>query len=266
MLFVDRLVVVRGGGDLGTGVVVRLRRAGFPVAVLELAEPLAIRRTVAVSSAVDVGRIEVEGTVAQAVGTVGEAVALASSGVVPVLISETLPGGLSRYAVVDARLAKRPLDTRPDQAELVVGLGPGFTAGANCHAVVETKRGHDLGRVLWQGSAAPDTGVPGTVGGETSRRVLRAPIDGVVAWARDIGDRVESGDLLGTVGEEQVRTEITGVVRGLIAPGRVVDAGRKIADVDPRADRAACFTISDKSLAVGGGVVEAVLTAIDRDS
>lgn len=264
MLFADRLVVVRGGGDLGTGAVFRLRRAGFPVVVLELPAPLAIRRAVAVSSAVDDGRVEVEGMVAERAAESAEATERAASGVVPVLVSEELPAVLRPYAVVDARLAKRPLDTRRDQAPVVVALGPGFTAGTDCHAIVETKRGHDLGRVLWEGSAAPDTGVPGTVGGEASRRVIRAPVAGTVAWTSTIGDRVEPGILLGSVGEVPVATEIGGVVRGLIAPGRRVAAGVKIADVDPRAERAACFSISDKALAVGGGVVEAVLTALNR--
>lgn len=265
MLFPDRLVVVRGGGDLGTGAVFRLSRAGFPVVVLELAEPLAIRRAVAVSTAIDEGETTVEGVVARRVESAADAMELARSGIVPVVASDVLPTEGTIFAVVDARLAKKPLDTRADQAPVVVGLGPGFVVGEHCHAIVETQRGHDLGRVLWAGSAAPDTGTPGTVGNESSRRVIRAPISGPVAWDRAIGDGVEAGEILGSVSGEPVSTDIAGVVRGLIAPGRVVAAGTKIADVDPRADRSACFTISDKSLAVGGGVLEAVMTAMSRD-
>jgi xanthine dehydrogenase accessory factor len=262
MLFADRLVVVRGGGDLGTGAVYRLHTAGFPVVVLELAEPLAIRREVAVSTAVDTGAAEVDGMAARLVSSVAEATAVATTGVIAVLVAPELPPGLVPYAIVDARLAKQPLDTRRGQASVVVGLGPGFIAARDCDAVVETRRGHDLGRVLWSGRAAADTGVPGTVGGESARRVVRAPLTGSVDWEVAIGDRVEAGAALGRVNGATVSTEIPGVVRGLIAPGRTVAAGIKIADIDPRADAAACFSISDKALAVGGGVVEAVLTLL----
>jgi xanthine dehydrogenase accessory factor len=262
MLFADRLVVVRGGGDMGTGAVFRLHKAGFPVVVLELAEPLSIRREVAVSTAVDTGAMAVDGMVARLVASAGEAVAVAATGVIAVLVAPELPPDLAPYAIVDARLAKQPLDTRRGRAPVVVGLGPGLTAGLECDAVVETQRGHDLGRVLWSGRAAPNTGVPGTVGGESARRVVRAPEAGSVGWEVAIGDRVEAGATLGLLNAVAVHSEISGVVRGLIAPGRTVAAGTKIADIDPRADRLACFSISDKALAVGGGVVEAVLTSI----
>ena len=262
MLFADRLVVVRGGGDLGTGAVFRLHRAGFPIVVLELPEPLAIRRTVAVSTAVDTGAIEVEGMLARRAGSIDQATDLAATGTVAVLVSPEIPARLGPYAVVDARLAKQALDTTRDQAPVVVGLGPGLTAGSDCHAVVETQRGHDLGRVLWSGSALPNTGVPGMVGGESARRVIRAARPGPVEWDVSIGVRVEADAVLGRVNGTPIHTEIAGVVRGLIADGRVVAAGTKIADVDPRADRSACFSISDKALAIGGGVVEAVLTPL----
>ena len=262
MQFADRLVVVRGGGDLGTGAVFRLHKAGFPIVVLELPEPLAIRRTVAVSTAVDVGTIEVDGMFARRAESVEQATEIAAGGSVAVLVSPTIPAELEPYAVVDARLAKQPLDTARSQAPVVIGLGPGFTAGSECHAVVETQRGHDLGRVLWSGGAAPDTGVPGIVGGESARRVIRAPEAGSVEWEVEIGHPVEAGAVLGRVNDRPIQSEIGGVVRGLIAGGRTVATGTKIADVDPRADRSACFSISDKALAVGGGVLEAVLTPL----
>jgi xanthine dehydrogenase accessory factor len=264
MLFSDHLVVIRGGGDLGTGVAYRLNRAGFPVLVLELSEPLAIRRPVAAASAVAEGRVEIEGLEAQRVESVPAARELAGTGTIAVLVSPELPSEIGQFGVVDARLAKRNIDTHIDQAPCVVALGPGFTAGVDCHAVVETMRGHHLGRVIWEGSAAPDTGAPGMVGGESTQRVVRAPSDGTVGWSVAIGELVTAGQSLGLVGQTGIAAPIDGVVRGLIAPGLSVPAGTKVADIDPRANTAACFEISDKALAVGGGVAEAVLTGLSR--
>jgi xanthine dehydrogenase accessory factor len=161
-------------------------------------------------------------------------------------------------------MAKRNLGTDMSQAPLVIALGPGFDAGVNCHAVIETQRGHDLGRVIWSGSAHADTGIPGAVNGRDVNRVLRAPAAGRVEWLREIGDLVTTGELLGTVAGNVVPSPFDGVVRGLIASGSEVTAGLKIGDVDPRAERRACFTISDKALAVGGGVLEAILTWMNR--
>jgi xanthine dehydrogenase accessory factor len=157
-------------------------------------------------------------------------------------------------------MAKRNIDAGIDQASFVVALGPGFTAGVDCHAVVETMRGHRLGRVIWQGSALPDTGTPGLVAGKGAERVLRASVAGVVSWRKEIGDRVQEDEWLGDVGGRPIYAPFDGVVRGLIAPGTAVRAGLKIGDIDARNDVDACFTISDKALAVGGGVLEAVLT------
>ncbi len=265
MLFGGHLIVIRGGGDLGTGAAFRLSRAGFPVVALELAAPLAIRRAVAVSSAVAAGRVVVEGMAAERVESAKSAVEIARTGSVAVLVSPRVPDEIDGlFGVIDARLAKRNLDTRIDQAAVVVGLGPGFTAGVDCHAVVETMRGHHLGRVLWEGSAAADTGSPGVVGGASARRVIRAPRDGRVTWSVEIGDIVAEAQPIGRVGETPVEATIAGVVRGLIAEGHTVAADMKVGDIDPRADPSACFQISDKALAVGGGVVEAVLTRINR--
>ncbi len=263
MLFGDHLVVVRGGGDLGTGTAYRLHKAGFPVIVLDLARPLAIRRAVAFSTAITDGEVDVDGVVARLAADPAQAVGLAGDGVVAVMAAAQLPS-LPAKVIVDARLAKRNIDTTIDQAPLVVALGPGFVAGADCDAVVETMRGHHLGRVLWQGSAAPDTGVPGVVGGKGAQRVVRAPADGIVRWDASIGDEVGAGEAIGTVGDTPVYSPLAGVARGLIAPGHPATTGLKIGDVDPRGDRSASFEISDKALAVGGGVVEAVLSRVNR--
>lgn len=264
-LFEQHLVVVRGGGDLATGVVARLHRAGFPVVVLELAAPLAIRRTVSVARAVSEGSATIEDLDAQLVGDLSEAVSLASGGAVPVVVSDSLPAFPRPISVlVDARVAKKPLDTSINQAPLVVALGPGFTAGVDCHAVVETMRGHNLGRVIWSGSATADTGVPGSVGGRSAERVIRAPEPGTVVWEVAIGEAVRASQTIGHVGSAPLRAQIDGVVRGLIDPARPATPGLKVADIDPRGNPAACFQISDKAMSVGGGVLEAILSWLNR--
>lgn len=255
----DDIVVVRGGGDLGSGTAWRLHRSGFPVIVLDIERPLAVRRTVAYSTAVTDGSITIEDAEGILVDHAGRAIDVAMSGkAIAVLVSPTLPS-FAASVVIDARLAKEPLDTTIDQAPLVVGLGPGFTAGVHCAAVVETNRGHRLGRVLWEGEAEPDTGRPGSVGGVDAERVIRAGHDGIVTWDRSIADIVTAGDRLGAIDDEHVAAPIGGVVRGLIAEGPVKE-GLKVGDIDPRGDPAVCFEISDKSRAVAGGALEAVMT------
>ncbi len=264
MIFSRHPVVIRGGGDLATGVAWRLSRAGFPVVVCELAEPLTVRRTVALSSAVLDGSVTIEGLVGRRVDDPGELIATALAGVIPVIVSPGLPS-IGSSVVVDARLAKVNIDTTIDDAETVIGLGPGFTAGFDCHAAIETKRGHHLGRVIWDGSPAANTGTPGIIGGRGSERVLRAPVDGRAEWVCSIGDIVKEGDRLGSIGGVAVSAPFDGAVRGLITSAAKVEAGVKIGDVDPRPDTSACHEISDKALAVGGGVVEAVLSRLGPD-
>lgn len=255
----DILTVVRGGGDLGSGVIWRLRRVGFPVVVLELPRPLTVRRTVAFSSAVTDGRIEIGGIAGVRVASTDDALATARSGAVAVLVDESVPRfPIPISVLVDARLAKRNIDTTIDQAPLVVALGPGFVAGRDCDAVIETMRGHRLGRVIWDGPAAPDTGVPGEIGGESARRVLRADGPGQLSWIADFGDEVDPGQELGQIDGRPVTAQIGGTVRGLIGPGPVT-AGLKIGDIDPRPDPGAIHEISDKALSIGGAAVEAVL-------
>ncbi|MBC7223093.1 MAG: EF2563 family selenium-dependent molybdenum hydroxylase system protein [Anaerolineae bacterium] len=253
-------VVVKGGGDLGTGVACRLYRAGFAVVVLERAHPLAIRRRVAFAQAVYEGAITVEGVTARLVSGPEEALALLPRREVPVLVDEegtSLPR-LRPSVLVDATLCKRDPATRIGDAPFVVALGPGFRVGVHAHAVVETQRGHYLGRVYWEGQALPDTGEPGEIAGQARLRVLRAPVAGRFQAHRQIGDRVRAGEVVAEVAGHPIRAPFDGVLRGILADGLTVPRGMKVGDVDPRGVVAHCFTISDKALAVGGGVLEAV--------
>lgn len=255
-------VAVRGGGDLASGVIARLHRAGFPAIVLELPAPLLVRRAVSFGDAVYEGVRTVEGLVARRVTIEGVEAALAA-GEIPVLVD---PAGAALAAlrplvVVDARMEKRNPGTRMSDAPLVIALGPGYTAGVDCHAVIETNRGHYLGRAIWQGSAEADTGEPGSIGLKTQTRVLRAPADGHVRAHAQIGDVLAEGGLIAEVGGAEIRAPFAGALRGLIHERVPVQAGMKIGDLDPRAAPEHCFTISDKSLAIGGGVLEAVLSA-----
>ena len=254
------LIVIRGGGDLATGVALRLYRSGMDVVICETAVPTSIRRTVCFSEAVRLGEMMVEGVTARR-AVPEEIPALLERGEIPVLAD---PAGdcirrLAPDAVVDAVLAKRNLGTSMDIAPIVVAAGPGFTAGVDCHAAVETMRGHYLGRVIYEGSPLPNTNIPGLIGGYAGERVLRAPADGVFAGAKRIGDRVEAGDVAGYVAGKPMVCTIGGTLRGLLADGVPVTKGMKSGDVDPRCEEAHCRCASDKALAVGGGVLEAIL-------
>ena len=227
----------------------------------DIAEPTCIRRTVAFSEAIRTGETRVEEVCARRATTAGEALAITGTGEVAVLVD---PGAdmvpqLRPDAVVDAILVKRNLGTSIDMAPVVIGVGPGFTAGVDCHAAIETKRGHYLGRVLYKGSPIPNTGVPGVIGGVGADRVLRAPADGSFVCVRQIGDEVRAGETVGLVAGEPMFATIDGVLRGLIAPGVHVHKGMKAGDIDPRGDASFCYTVSDKATAVGGGVLEALL-------
>ena len=259
--FAGLLVVMRGAGDLATGTAWRLRRSGAAVVMCELDQPLTVRRSVAFSTAIAEGAVVVEGIRAIR-AHVSEATSLARSDVVPVLVSSALPP-LPADVVIDARMAKRVGDTAITDAPLVIALGPAFVAGRDCHAVVETMRGPRLGRVYWAGSAAPNTGTPGVIGGRGAERVLRAPLAGAVRWQANIGDVVTVGSVLGTVSGEPVRAPFGGLIRGLVADGLPVSQGMKIGDLDPRAGTD-WRQISDKALAVGGGVLEAILTWLNN--
>lgn len=249
-------VFVRGAGDIATGVIVRLIKCGFAVAALEVPAPSAIRRTVSLCEAVYDGVCTVEGVRAQLTSKLLETF----TGTVPLLIDPQceILRSVEPAALVDAIVAKRNLGTNLHMASATVALGPGFLAGTDVRAVVETKRGHHLGRVIWDGPAMPNTGVPGMVGAYDVERVIRAPVDGNVHILLDIGSKVEKGEALAMIGATPVLSQLSGVVRGMIREGFCVFAGMKMADVDPRED-ADFRTISDKARAVGGGVLEALM-------
>lgn len=255
------LTLIRGAGDLASGVALRLWRSGIDVVMTDLARPTTIRHTVAFSPAVTRGETTVEGVRAVRAENAEQAKALLTARVIPVLADPTCAcrAALQPDALVDAILAKKNLGTRLSDAPVVVGVGPGFTAGVDCHAVVETMRGHTLGRVYYQGSALPNTNIPGLIGGFAGERVLRAPAHGVFTAVRAIGDRVEQGDIVGYVNGVPMQCTIGGVLRGLLESGVSVHVGMKSGDVDPRGKAEYCTTASDKALAVGGGVLEAIL-------
>lgn len=253
-------VVIRGAGDLASGVALRLWRAGMDVVLLDVEKPTAIRRTVAFSEAIVHGKQTVEDVTAR-LATAETAEETLAAGMIPVLVDpegRSIPT-LRPDALVDAILAKRNLGTKITDAPVVIGVGPGFTAGVDCHAAVETMRGHYLGRVITDGSPIPNTNIPGLIGGFAGERVLRAPADGIFHQIQDIGAVVKAGDVVGEVAGEPMRCHIDGVLRGILADGTPVHKGMKSGDVDPRGETAYCNTVSDKALAVGGGVLQAVL-------
>lgn len=262
-------VLVRGAGDLATGVIVRLHRCGFRVAVTECANPSAIRRRAALCEAVWQGQATVEGVTCRRVDDPDEAARVAQAGEVPLLVDEHADcvSALRPAVVVDAILAKRNLGTQRGMAPITVGLGPGFAAGEDVDAVVETMRGHHLGRVILQGAAIPNTGVPGVIAGYAAERVIHAPEAGEMTFVSDengqiidIGALVKKEQEIARVGGAPVLATIDGVLRGLIREGYPVTKGLKIADIDPRPEQVAyCDTVSDKARAIGGGVVEALL-------
>ena len=254
-------VIVRGGGEMASGAARLLFLSGFRVVVLEREAPLAVRRLVSYAQAVFAGEVEVDGVPGRRVAAGELETALSTGAYVPVLVDPEAAcrGALAAGVLVDGRMAKRNLGTRRDDAPLVIGLGPGFAAGVDVHAVVETQRGPDLGRVYWSGRAEPDTGEPAVVAGESDRRVVRAPREGAFAGRCRIGEVVGAGAVLGEVGGEPVRAAIAGLVRGLLADGVLVARGEKVGDLEPRGAAVDPARVSDKARAVAAGVLEAVL-------
>lgn len=260
------LIIVRGGGDLATGTIHKLYKCGFPVLILEVERPSAIRRNVAFSEAVYEGQQTVEMLTCYRADSIAHAAALLQKGKLAVLVD---PKGasiseLAPMAVVDAILAKKNLGTGKDMAPITVALGPGFEAGVHVDAVIETQRGHHLGRVLRSGCAAPNTGIPGMIGGFGKERVLYAPAAGILKNVCKITDTVKKGDVIAEVetqeGNVPILATMDGLLRGLIRDGYPVSKGFKIADIDPRVEEYQnCFTISDKARCIAGGVVEAIL-------
>ncbi|MEE8886668.1 MAG: selenium-dependent molybdenum cofactor biosynthesis protein YqeB [Eubacteriales bacterium] len=268
------LIIVRGGGDLATGTIHRLHRAGFRVLILETEHPAAIRRQVAFSEAVYDGTAVVEGVKAVRIDRLSEMDDVTAAGDIPLIID---PDGNSIWemkpdVVVDAILAKKNLGTTRDMAPLVIGLGPGFTAGDDVDLVIETMRGHNLGRIIREGAALPNTGIPGNVGGYTAERVMHASAAGIFHNVHSIGDVVEKGDEIAWIetadnGHVPVPASLSGIIRGLLREGYPVTKGFKLADIDPRkSELANCFTISDKARCIAGSVLEAVCAYFNRQN
>jgi len=256
------VILIRGAGEIASGVAHRLHRSHFKVCLTEIPHPMAVRRTVAFSEAVYEGKKEVEGVRAQLVSRLEEIESVWQKGNIPILVD---PDGkktrtfLKPDVVVDAIIAKQNLGTQVHDAPLVIGLGPGFMAGKDVHIVIETNRGHHLGKMILNGTAEPDTGIPGEIGGYTMERVLRTMKKGIFHPQKSIGDRVDRGSVVAVVDDFPVIAKISGVLRGLLREGVEVKKGMKVGDVDPRSKKESCFTISDKARAIGGGVLEAVL-------
>lgn len=260
-------IIVRGAGEMATGTAYRLHRSGFKKLLMtDIAAPLAVRRKVSFCEAIWEATCEVEGVRAVKIARAEEAFPLWDQGIVPVIVDPENHSSriIKPHVVVDAILAKENLGTAITDADLVVALGPGFHAGRDAHYVVETNRGHNLGRLIFDGPAAPNTGTPGDIAGQTSTRVLRAPRDGVFESDMDIGIPVKVGQIVGTVSGAPVKVELDGVLRGLIRPGLSVTRGLKIGDVDPRGEISYCYTISEKARAIGGTVLEALLMTFNN--
>lgn len=258
--------LVKGAGDLGTGAAYSLLQAGFRVLTTEIPQPLVVRRTVSFAQAIYSGWVTVQDVKAQMVENVEEARALARQGIVPVLVDPRahLIGQLKPVLVVDAIMAKRNTGTARSDAPVVIGLGPGLTAGKDVHAVIETFRGPNLGQIIYSGRARADSKVPGAIEGRTWERLLRAPATGIVSARAEIGNLVSKGQVLALVGDVPVESNLDGVLRGMIQPGLYVKEGTKIGDVDPRIERSLCYRISDKALKVGEGTVKAAAKLLGK--
>jgi xanthine dehydrogenase accessory factor len=257
----DLVILIRGAGEMATGVAHRLASCRFKVCMTETLNPQAVRREVAFSEVIFDREKGVEGITAKLVESKGHISEVWREGKVPILIDPEaeVKGFLKPDVLIDATLAKKNLGTKITDALLVVGLGPGFSAGKDVHLVIETNRGHDLGRIIANGEAEPNTGIPGLVAGYTEERVIRAPKEGKFKALKMIGDDVKANENVGMIGNAVVRSRIAGVIRGLLRDGTEVWKGMKLGDVDPRGIKAHCYTISDKARTISGGVLQAIL-------
>lgn len=258
-------VIIKGAGDIASGIALRLFHSKIKIIMTDLPKPTSIRRTVCFSQAIIDGTAVVEDVKAVFAKNTDEALKIMNDGNIPVLTDEKAEciDILKPDIVIDAILAKHNIGTKITDAPTVIAVGPGFTAGVDCHAVIETQRGHYLGRVLTQGSAAKNTGIPGNIGGYTTERIIRAVKDGVFMQNAKIGDIVEANQTVAFVDGEPVKCSVGGILRGILPSNTVVFKGMKSGDVDPRANVEHCFTVSDKALAVGGGALEACLRLSD---
>ncbi len=272
------MILIKGAGDLATGIAHRLKVCGFHIVMTEISMPTTVRRTVAFSQAVFDGSTEVEGIKSVRADNFNDVLKIIKDGNIPVVID---PEGeiikkLKPDAVVDSIIGKRNMGTAIYDAPIVIAVGPGFKAGHDCHCVIESQRGHYLGRTIYEGEAIPNTGVPGNIGGYTVERIIRSSADGVIRPLVEIGDYVQKGQVVAYVGESMneegtdqdksryVYAEIPGIVRGMLQEGVKVHKGMKSGDIDPRCEKKHCFTISDKARSIGGGVLEALLTLNNR--
>jgi xanthine dehydrogenase accessory factor len=260
----ELIVLIRGGGEMATGIAHRLHRCHMRVLITEIAMPTSVRRNVAFAEAVYEGAQTVEGVTAVRVASCDEAYAVWERNQIPIFVDPDASIGkvLKPFVVVDAIMAKKNGTAKLTDAPVVVGVGPGFTAGFNVHAVVESNRGHHLGRVIWDGAAESHTGIPAAVDGYTASRVLRVPQSGIFNALRAIGDLIATGEPVAKVNGELIKAEISGQIRGLLRNGIPVEQGVKAGDIDPRGERGYCDSISDKSRAIAGGVLEAVLHSL----
>jgi len=254
------LVIVRGGGDIASGVVYRLYKSGYKIIVLEIAKPTSIRRKVSFSEAIYNKRVNIEGINGVLATEIHEISKIIEEGSIPIYIDEkgVAIEGFKPLAVVDSILAKVNLGTHREMAPITIGIGPGFEAGCDVDLVIESKRGHHLGKVIYEGKAEEDTGIPSETNGYRNERVLRSPADGVVKVFFEIGDYIKEGEKVCEVGNIEVTAQITGILRGMIKEGLTVYKGLKIGDIDPRGIKEYAFTISDKARAIGGGVLEGI--------
>jgi xanthine dehydrogenase accessory factor len=256
------VVLIRGAGEMASGVAHRLHQSHFKICMLEIPHPIAVRREVSFCDAVYDGEKEVEGVRAKLISTPEEISSAWKQGKISILVD---PDGketrhfLKPDVLIDAIMAKKNLGTQINDAPLVIGLGPGFTAGKDVHVVIETNRGHHLGKVILNGTAESDTGIPGEIGRYTVERILRTMKKGILHPHKSIGERVNKGLVVAVVDDFPVIARISGVVRGLLREGVEVKKGMKVGDIDPRGKKELCFTISDKARAIGGGVLEAIL-------
>jgi xanthine dehydrogenase accessory factor len=263
---INDIVVLRGGGDLATGIAHKLHRSGFRVLILEIERPLVIRRTVSFAQAIFNGRSEVEGVKAVKVNEVKQIYDIWENEDIPIIVDPkcNVLKDIKADVLIDAIIAKKNLGTNKNMAPITIAAGPGFNAGEDVHVVVETQRGHNLGRLIFEGFAEPNTGIPGIIKGFGKERVINSPGNGVIKNVLEIGDVVESGQVISYVGDIPVTAAIDGVLRGLIMDGMEVQKGLKIGDIDPRGIKEYCYTISDKARSIAGGMLEAILYMKNR--
>lgn len=256
----SKTIVVRGAGEMASGVIYQLHKLGYVVIALEMPQPVCVRRLVCFANAIYEKQFEVEGVKSSFANDVSEALRITENKKIPVLVD---PDGdsieiFNPFAVIDARMLKKDINTQISSTPLLIGLGPGFTVGVNCHAIVETNRGKNLGKVILKGKAQEYTGIPVELKNYTYERVLRSPSEGNFITSYKIGDLINVNDVVGSVNDKEIVAKIDGVIRGLIHSNVVVKIDQKIGDIDPRGNKDFCFKISDKANAIGCGVLEAL--------